>query len=91
MVAILKSTLGIASYGLNMGSVVSGDANLRPGRRDRKRLDPRLYCVVSHGPSTGIEIAEALAASSTTQSELRTLDVIQTMALAECLGILNHS
>ena len=91
MVAILKPTLGVASYGLNMGSVISGDANVRPGRRDRKRLDPRLYCLVSHGPSTGIEVAEALAASTTTQSELRTLDVIQTMATAKYLGILNHS
>ena len=75
MVAILKPTLGVASDGLNVGSIVLGDANVRPGGRDRKRLDPRLYCLVTHGPSTGIEVAEALAASSTTQSELRTLDV----------------
>ena len=55
---ILKSTLGVAS--LNMGSVVLGDANVRPCGRDRKRLDPRLYRLVSHGRSTGIEVTKAL-------------------------------
>jgi hypothetical protein len=91
MVEILKTSLGIAADGLDMGLSVSSDADFGPSWGNDKLPNARLQRWITKGDPAAIEIRETkLAASTTAQFKLRRLDIRQAILAAAFLRVSWH-